>query len=174
MKKLILHSTMALAVTVLTFCLLTINGIAQTCPDRCAAGETTLTIGIVDSVCFSIPSGKHATVCMQIQNLRFNQQGGCDSLATVSITLYKAGTMIPASPPWCTSALSYTFQAYNPPTTGNCPNGQDVQCCCLNEGKYILRICGPDPSNQWCVNYARCYDQGSIKLCIDCSDGNCQ
>ena len=166
---------LSLAFTLFILFALSTPCLSQEYQDYCAAGQAVWAMGQGrDSLTFSIPSGKHATVCMEINNLSFNfSEPGCDQHATVTVAMYKGGSMIPAAPGNCPSPLSYSFEAGGGYTTGACPSGTDVQCCCLEAGKYVVRICGPEPQNGWCADYSHCFDSGNLKLCIACSDGNC-
>ena len=137
-----------------------------TCANYCQQGYLTWTLGAgVDSVCFSLDDT--AKVCMDLASMIWNGSAGCTSTATVDVTIFKYMTEQHAAPQNCNSPLQYEFQADQVPTTGNCPNGYAVQCCCLPPGNYYVKVLSTAGKD-----YSQCYS-GYIRICFDCSNPSC-
>jgi hypothetical protein len=136
--------------------------------DDCTRGYAILNCGTDDSVHFEFTGS--ARICYE-QQLGVYLNPCLDRYATVRAGVFNANTGDPVgSVGNCTgSPLYFMFQADTPsPSTGNCPSGSQVNCCCLPAGTYTLKILGPDPNGgKGGPNYAPCYT-GHIKVCIDC------
>ncbi len=161
-----LHPLTIAVVSVLCVFFLPSNIYAQ-CSDYCSKGYAQLNLNSsADSLCFTIPSGGNAWVCMEL-NMSFNPNvSGCLDTALVDVEIFKKGTEDYAAPDTCTSPLHYQFQANNPQNTGACPSGYAVQCCCLPPGDYYIKVLS------WGANYAKCYT-GYVKVCIECNAQRC-
>ncbi len=152
-------------------CVLTLfnstNAKAQfTCADFCSQGYVQLDLSSsADSLCFSLPTGRESKVCMEL-DMTFATGIGCEDTAHVDVALYKFSSGGFAAPDTCTSPLHYQFIARDDYYTGSCPNGSNVQCCCLPPGNYYIKVLS------WGVNYAKCFT-GHIKVCLDCNSSNC-
>lgn len=144
--------------------LLTSSKMYSQCNDYCSQGYAILDLKNADSLCFTIPSGGSAKVCLE-GALQYQGGAGCSDTAQVDVAIWKRGTLVLAAPQNCVSPLHYQFIAGDGLGSGTCPNGE-AQCCCLEPGDYYVKIL------HYAANFAYCMS-GIVKVCISCNDPNC-